>query len=511
MKKLYEKIEGQIVFVVSAIIIFALVVWGIVASGSMTTVTTGLMDAMTKNIGWFYVLATAIFVGFCIYLGFGPYRKMKLGKKDDKPEYSYFVWIGLLFAAGMGVGLVFWGFAEPLSHYVDAPGDDFEGETEEAARHALLLGVFHWGIQPWSIYAVVALGLAFAKFRKNLPGLISSSFYPLIGEGIYGWKGKTIDIIAIVATTVGIATSFGLSTMQFGTGLTEVFSLPNNNWMMIGIVVVVTIIFLTSALSGLDKGMKYLSIGNLGLAGLLLVAVLLIGPTVFLLEHILKTIGDYGSHFFQYTFNTTPYSTDNAWMGEWTLFYWAWIISWSPFVGTFIARVSKGRTLGEFMFGVLIVPTILTVVWFVTMGGTGLHMELTGQASFASEVKDTPEVGLFRVFEQLPMGPILSTLGLILIGIFFITSANSATYVLGVFSEHGNLNPGKKVLLVWGLLISGIATVLLLSGGLQGLQAAATITALPFGLLIILMIFSIVRSLKREGREKQQVEEKEDW
>ena len=280
---------------------------------------------------------------------------------------------------------------------------------------------------------------------------------------------------------------------------------------MVGIVVVITVIFLTSALTGLDKGMKYLSVGNLWLSAVVLIAVLLIGPTVFLLEHLLKTIGDYGANIFQYTFNTTPYSSDNQWMGDWTLFYWAWIISWSPFVGTFIARVSKGRTLGEFMLGVLVVPTAVTIVWFVVMGGTGLHMELMGQASFAEEIKNTPEVGLFRVLEQLPMGQILSVLGLILIGIFFITSANSATYVLGVFSESGRLNPGKKVLLTWGLLISGIATVLLLSGGLQGLQAIATITAFPFGIIIIVMIFSIIHSLRQEGREKQKVEEKEDW
>ena len=511
MKELFAKMKTQIVFIISAIIIFMLVIWGLIGPKSMESITTTLMDGMTKHLGWFYVAATAFYVGFCIYLGVGPYRKMKLGKKHDEPEYSYFTWIGLLFAAGMGVGLVFWGFAEPLSHYITAPGAATEPETEEAVRHGLLLGVFHWGIQPWAIYAIVALGLAFAKYRKNLPGLVSSAFYPLIGNQIHGWQGKTIDISAIVATTVGIATSFGLSTMQFGKGLSEVFSLPDNNWMMVGIVVVITVIFLTSALTGLDKGMKYLSVGNLWLSAVVLIAVLLIGPTVFLLEHLLKTIGDYGANIFQYTFNTTPYSSDNQWMGDWTLFYWAWIISWSPFVGTFIARVSKGRTLGEFMLGVLVVPTAVTIVWFVVMGGTGLHMELMGQASFAEEIKNTPEVGLFRVLEQLPMGQILSVLGLILIGIFFITSANSATYVLGVFSESGRLNPGKKVLLTWGLLISGIATVLLLSGGLQGLQAIATITAFPFGIIIIVMIFSIIHSLRQEGREKQKVEEKEDW
>ncbi|MFC2947010.1 BCCT family transporter [Virgibacillus sediminis] len=509
MKHIFYTLQTKSVFIVSAALIFSVVVWGIISPNSMNRITTNLMDLMTQNLGWFYVISTALYIGFCLYLGIGPYRRMKLGDKDDEPEYSYFAWIGMLFAAGMGVGLVFWGIGEPLSHFANPPAGT-EAGTQEAAERGLLISVFHWGFHPWAIYAVVALGLAFAKYRKDLPGLVSSSFYPLIGEHVHKWPGKLIDIVAIVATTVGIATSFGLSTMQFGSGLSHVFGTPNNAWTQLIIVGVVTAIFLISAVSGLDKGMKYLSISNLGLAGVLLLTVLIVGPTVFLIEHVSKTIGQYGSSFFEMTFNTTPY-TDNEWMGTWTLFYWAWIISWSPFVGTFIARVSKGRTLGEFMFGVLVVPTVVTILWFVVFGGTGLHMELTGQTNFASDIAETPEVGLYLVLEQLPLGFIMNLAALILIGIFFITSANSATYVLGVFSSSGNLNPKNNVLITWGLLISTIATVLLLSGGLNGLQAIATITALPFGVIIILMMVAILRNFKKEGQQKNKVKEEEDW
>ncbi|MBP1970526.1 glycine betaine transporter [Virgibacillus natechei] len=509
MKKLINLAKSNIVFILAAIIVFSVVLWGMLSAESMTVMTTSLMDQISENLGWFYVLSTALFVGFCFYLGFGPYRHMKLGRKDEKPEYSYFTWIGMLFAAGMGVGLVFWGIGEPLSHFANPPGDIEEG-TQEAAESGLLWSIFHWGFHPWAIYAVVALGLAFAKYRKNLPGLISSSFYPLIGENIHKWPGKMVDIIAIVATTVGIATSFGLSTLQFGSGLTEIFGLPNNAVVQMAIIVVVTIIFLLSVVSGLNKGMKYLSVSNLGLGAILLLTIIIIGPTVFIFEHFSKTLGNYTSSFINLSFNTTPYS-GNEWMGEWTLFYWAWIISWSPFVGTFIARVSKGRTLGEFILGVLFVPTLVTALWFVAFGGTGLHMEMNENANFASDIYETPEVGLFLVLEQLPGGFILNLASLVLIGIFFITSANSATYVLGVFSSSGDLNPKNTVLVVWGLLISSIASVLLLSGGLDGMQAISTITALPFSIIMILMMLAIVRSLKKEGKDKDKVKKEEDW
>ena len=504
-----QRLKPHLVFIISAIIIFSVVLWGLIASEQMTSTMTWVMDQMIINFGWFYVISTALFVGYCLYLGFGPFRRMKLGKKEDKPEYSFLTWLGMLFAAGMGVGLVFWGVGEPLSHYASPP-PGVESETQEAAEKGLLFGVFHWGIHPWAVYAIVALGLAFAKYRKDLPGLISSSFYPLIGDRINKWPGRVIDIVVIVATTVGIATSLGLSTLQVQSGLSQVFGLSGGAVTQLVIIGTVTIIFLTSAVTGLDKGMKYLSISNLGLAGILLVLAIILGPTVFILEHFSKTLGEYVSSFISLSFNTTPY-TNNQWMGDWTMFYWAWVISWSPFVGTFIARVSRGRSLQEFVIGVLFVPTLVTVLWFVTFGGMGLQLEMYTDANIASTVLQTPEIGFFLVLEQLPGGFLFNLAALLLIGIFFITSANSATYVLGVFSSAGDMEPKNRTLIIWGLLISSIAAVLLTSGGIKGLQATATITAFPFTIIMLVLMRAIFKSLKTEGKEKKKVKEEEDW
>ncbi|WP_245608164.1 MULTISPECIES: BCCT family transporter [Salinicoccus] len=510
MAGIVRLLKDNAVLSISAIIVLAVVIWGVFMPDSMIATTGNIMDFITAELGWFYVLSTALFIIFCLYLGVGPFRNMKLGKRDEEAEYTYFQWIGMLFAAGMGVGLVFWGTAEPLSHFANPPAG-LEPESQAAAEQSLVLSVFHWGIHPWAIYSIVALSLAFAKFRKDLPGLISSTFYPLIGSYISKWPGKTIDIIAVLATTVGIATSFGLSAMQFGVGLEHVFGLPNNNVSQLIIIGGVTVIFLLSVVTGISKGMKYLSVTNLAIAAVLLSIVLILGPTTYLIEHVSKTIGGYGSGLFGMTFNTTPYSEDNTWMSNWTLFYWAWLISWSPFVGTFIARVSKGRTLGEFMFGVLIIPTLGTLVWFVVFGGSGLFMELDGQTSMSDTVTQTPEVGLFLLLDQFPGAILLNIMALVLIAIFFITSANSATYVLGVFTSEGNLNPSNKVLITWGILLSSIASVLLLSGGLDGLQSIATITALPFGVIMIFMMIALYRNLRTEGRSNQKIKDEEHW
>ncbi|SDO12626.1 BCCT family transporter [Alkalicoccus daliensis] len=500
MKTKLQNAGIGLVFAVSGLISLIIAFWGFVFPANMEQIMNAALETVIDTFGWFYVMSTAVFVAFCFYLGLGPYRFVKLGDKNDKPEYSYFAWIGMLFAAGMGVGLVFWGVAEPMSHFVNPP-NGIEPGTQEAAETGLLYGVFHWGIHPWAIYAIIALGLAIAKFRKNLPGLISSIFYPIIGDKIYGSTGKWIDVIAVISTVVGIATSLGLSTMQVGGGLSEVMNWENTNFLQMTIILLVTIVFITSVLTGINRGMKYLSIGNLALAGVLLAAAFILGPTLFIMEHFTKTVGAYISSFVSLSFYTTPY-TDNDWVGEWTFFYWAWLISWSPFVGTFIARVSKGRTVQEFIFGVLLVPTVVSALWFVAFGGTGIYLDMTEEAGLAEVVSSSPEVGLFLILETFPFGFLLSILGLLLITVFFITSANSATYVLGVFSSRGDLDPPKVYLIVWGLLISSIAAALLLSGGIEGLQSLAITIALPFTILILIMLAAIHMSLKEGYRQE---------
>jgi len=456
---------------------------------------TGLVTVLNESIGSIYVLGTAIFVIFCLYIGFGPYRNVKLGKQEDKPECNYYSWIGLLFGAGMGVGLLFWAVAEPLSHYVEPP-PGVEAETKEAAETGLLYSIFHWGIHPWAIYATVALGLAIAKFREDLPGLISSVFYPFIGDRVYGRLGHTIDMLAIVVTTIGVATTLGLSTVQLAGGLSEVFDLENTVFLQLVIIALITVFYLISTVTGINRGMLYLSLTSLTMSAILMVVVFMIGPTVFLNENVIKMTGQYISNFISLTFETTPY-TDNAWLGEWTFFYWAWLISWSPFVGTFIARVSRGRTLREFVFGVLFVPAFASLVWIVTFGGTGLFQEHVQEAGMAETVAELPEAGLFMVLESLPFSLILNIATLIIITIFFVTSANSATYVLGVFASKGDLDPKNSVLITWGLLIAAIAASFLFSGGLDGLEAMAIISAVPFILLMFVMLFSIYRFVKK--------------
>ncbi|GAB3799156.1 BCCT family transporter [Virgibacillus kimchii] len=481
---------------IPVIIILIFTVWGFVFPGPLVETLTGLVTFINETVGSIYVLGTAIFVIFCLYLGFGPYKNVKLGKHEDEPEYNYYSWIGLLFGAGMGVGLLFWAVAEPLSHYVEPP-PGVEAETREGAEAGLLYSIFHWGVHPWAIYATIALGLAIAKFKKDLPGLISSVFYPLIGDRVYGRLGHTIDILAIIITTIGVATTLGLSTVQLAGGLSEVFGLENNISLQLIIIAVITAFYLTSVVTGINRGMLYLSIIGLTMSAIIMIVVFLLGPTVFLGENIIKMTGQYVSSFVSLTFETTPY-TNNEWLGEWTFFYWAWLISWSPFVGTFIARVSRGRTLREFVFGVLFVPALASLVWIVTFGGTGLHLEHEQEAGIAGTVADLPEAGLFMVLDSLPFSLILNIATLIIITIFFVTSANSATYVLGVFASKGDLYPKNSVLITWGLLIAGIAASFLFSGGLDGLEAMAIISALPFLLLMFVMAVSIYRFVKRD-------------
>nr|WP_273716746.1 BCCT family transporter [Alkalihalobacillus pseudalcaliphilus] len=348
----------------------------------------------------------------------------------------------------MGVGLLFWAVAEPLTHYKQPP-PSIDAETQMAAEVGLLYSVFHWGIHPWAVYATVALGLAIVKFKKELPGLISSVFYPLIGNRIYGGLGKTIDIIAIIGTTIGVATTLGLSTMQLAGGFSEVFDLNNSIVIQLIIISVITVIFITSVVTGINKGMLYLSICSLSLAGLIMIVIFFVGPTQFLSEYIVSMTGEYLSSFPSLTFETMPFA-DNEWMGDWTFFYWAWLISWSPFVGTFIARVSKGRTLQEFIIGVVFVPAFASLIWIVIFGGTGIHFQHVEGINLTENIISEPEGSLFLMLDQLPISLILSVTTLFIITLFFVTSANSATYVLGVFSSGGDFNPKNRVLVTWG-------------------------------------------------------------
>ncbi|SEH78843.1 glycine betaine transporter [Halobacillus karajensis] len=488
------------VFFISAILVTLFVLWGALSPGSLNRAAEHALGWMITNFGWFYMLITAFFVLFVIFLSISPYGKLRLGKPSDRPEYSWTSWIGMLFAAGIGVGFVFWGIAEPVLYYLDTPVG-YIPETREAALAGLRYGSYHWSLHPWAIFSIVGLTLAYVQFRKDRPALISSAFYPLLGDKINGWAGRTIDILAVLATCTGVATTFGLSAMQITGGLSHIFPIPNNALTQIVIIIIVTFLFMFSAAKGLNKGIKVLSNINLVIAGLFLIFVIIVGPTLFIAESFVTTLGGYISNVVPMSLTLTPFS-ESEWLGTNTIFFWAWHISWAPFMGLFIARISRGRTIREFMAGVLIVPSLLAIIWFTTFGGTALNLEMNGNSGIAGLVTDNVELALFATLEQLPLSGVTSILAMLLILIFFITSADSASYVLGAMTSRGSLNPLMSVKLIWGFLIAGSASVLLLSGGggLGALQTASIIAALPFSFIMILMIVSMLRMFRKNWK-----------
>lgn len=488
------------VFYISLTIIGLFVVWGIISPVNLASTAADLLSITTEKFGWLYLLTAFFILCFSLYLAFSKYGDIRLGKDEDRPSYNNISWFAMLFSAGMGIGLVFWGVAEPLQHYINPPMG-LEGESIEAARMAMRYSFFHWGLHPWAIYTLIGLCLAYFNYRKDFNGLISSTFYPLLKDKVNGPIGKFIDILAIIATAFGIATSLGLGALQVNGGLHEILDISNEVRVQIIIIVIVTVLYLISATTGLDKGIKILSNVNIGVAGVLMIFVLFVGPTSFIFETFTTTLGGYLQNLIQMSLRLTPFS-GRKWIGNWTLFYWAWWIAWAPFVGMFIARVSKGRTIKEFVLGVLLIPTIVSFIWFSVFGGTALNLELFQGAGVAKAVEQDVTSALFITLRKLPLGTIVSILATLLIITFFITSADSATFVLGMLSSNGNPNPKNKVKITWGILQSSIAIILLVSGGLEGLQTMAIISALPFAVILVTMCFSFMKSLKEEKIKK---------
>lgn len=492
------------VFYISIVIVLMFVLWGAFSPASLAQASNNLLGFTIEKFGWFYLMAAFGFLVFSLYLAFSKYGQIRLGADDDEPEYPNTTWFAMLFSAGMGIGLVFWGVAEPVSHYLNPPMG-IAGQTPEAAQVAMRYAFFHWGLQPWGIYTVIALALAYFKYRKNYKGLISHTFYPLLGEKVNGPIGKGIDVLAIIATAFGVATSLGLGTLQINGGLAHIFGIPNNITAQLMIIGIVTILYMISATTGLDRGIKTLSNINLTVAIALLLFTLFLGPTSFIFDTLTLTLGSYFQNLIQMSLRLAPF-TQSTWIASWTLFYWAWWIAWAPFVGMFIARVSRGRTIKEFVLGVLLVPSLFGFIWFSVFGGTALNFEMFQNLAIARAVQNDVTSALFITLEQLPLGTVLAGLATLLIITFFITSADSATFVLGMLSSKGNLNPSNKKKFIWGILQSSIAVVLLLSGGLQGLQTASIIAALPFAVIMILMCVSILKALEAEGRERRKRE-----
>ncbi|WP_274311770.1 BCCT family transporter [Staphylococcus hyicus] len=489
------------VFIFSSIIIFAIVLIGVFIPKQFGGFTSMITAWITNTLGWYYLILTTVIVFFCIFLIFSPIGKLKLGRPNDKPEFNTVSWFAMLFSAGMGIGLVFYGAAEPLAHFASPPNAD--PKSTAAFTESLRSTFFHWGFHAWAVYGVVALALAYAQFRKGEPGLLSKTLRPILGDRVDGPIGTFIDVLAVFATVVGVAVSLGMGALQIAGGLHYLFGVPNNIVTQLVIIIVVTILFIMSAWSGLSKGIQYLSNLNIGLGTILLLSALFIGPTILILNMLTSSTGSLLNSFLFNSFDaaaTNPQKRE--WMASWTLYYWGWWLSWSPFVGVFIARVSKGRSIREFISGVLLVPVIVSFIWFSVFGVLGIET-----AKKHKEIYDmSVETQLFGVFHHLPMGMVLSIIALLLIASFFITSADSATFVLGMQTTFGSQNPSAFVKVTWGVAQSLIAFVLLLSGGgdgeagLTALQNAAIISALPFSFVVILMMISFYKDANKERK-----------
>jgi len=483
------------VFWYSIVICIAIVLWGSFAPEHLNELTTSMTKFIYTQFGWFYMLVIVAMISFCLYMMFSRFGKIKLGKDHDQPDYSLPAWFAMLFSAGMGIGLMFFTTAETISHAFIKSPNAVPG-SEQAILDSLQYTYLHWGFHGWGLYAIVGLIFAYFKFRVGAPGLISATLEPLFGaKAMRGPFGQVIDTLAIFATVVGVASTLGFGSAQINSGLTYLFNTPNTFWFQLLILAIATVIFILSAWSGIGNGIKYLSSTNMWLAIILLCALFVVGPSMYILNMFTTGIGNYISNFIRMSFELKPENPEQrAWINDWTIFYWAWWISWAPFVGMFIARVSKGRTIKQFITGVLIAPTLVTFIFFAVFGGSALNIERNGIAKLSELATETVTFGML---EQYPFGTILSFLTIIVIAIFFITSADSATFVLGMFSTGGQLNPSNSVKIIWGLLLSSMAAIVMYSGGIGGFQNMLIIAGLPFSIILILMLLSFYKTIKK--------------
>ncbi|GCE36339.1 BCCT family transporter [Rhodococcus sp. USK10] len=494
----------HVVFSAAAAAVSAIVVWGLVAPDNLDTTTGKALDWLVTDMGWLFVLSASGFVLFSLWLAFSKFGHIPLGKDGEKPEFRTVSWIAMMFSAGMGIGLMFFGVAEPLAHYVTPPPGSSGG-----IGTAMATTMFHWSLHPWAMYAVVGLSIAYGSYRKGRKQLFSSAFIPLLGRRAEGPIGKFIDVLAIFATLFGTAASLGLGALQIGSGFQVVGWMSEvSTFLLVAIVALLTLAFVASAVSGVAKGIQWLSNTNMVLAVVLALFVFVVGPTVLILNLLPTTIGAYAAQLAQMSARTGA-SSDPAtgeWLSSWTIFYWAWWISWTPFVGMFLARISRGRTIRQFVVGVIVVPSAVSLVWFAIFGGAGINEQRDG-IDLAGQ--DTQEGQLFGMLNHLPLTGITTVLVMVLVGIFFVSGADAASMVMGTLSQRGSLEPQRWVVVFWGVLTGGVAALILWTGGdtaLDGLQTMTIIAAAPFVIVMIGLCFSLYKDLSRDqmivdGRE----------
>lgn len=486
------------VFWPSVILITALIVGVIWAGDAADEAFNSVRVGITDYASWLFVIAVNIFIGFALYFAFSKYGNIRLGGEDAEPDFSTMAWFAMLFSAGMGIGLMFFAVAEPMWHLISPP--HAEAGSTEAIRDAMGVTFLHWGLHAWAIYAIVALALAFFAFNRDLPLSFRSVFYPILGDRINGWIGDVIDILAVLATLFGLATSLGLGAAQAGAGMEYVFGFENTTTLQVIIIVGVTAVAVVSVVLGIDKGVKVLSEFNIRLAGLFLLFILIVGPTLYILSSFVQNLGHYAQNFGTYAFWTQSYE-EGSFMSSWTVFYWAWWISWSPYVGMFIARISRGRSVKQFVLGVLIVPTMLTFLWMSGFGGSALFLETNGIAEIASAVEADQTTSLFILLDQFPWAMVTSFLAIILVLSFFVTSSDSGSLVIDGLTSGGKLDAPVGQRIFWASTEGIVAAVLLLGGGLGALQAGAISTGLPFVFVLLVMCYSLKRGLEKEHQE----------
>jgi choline/glycine/proline betaine transport protein len=460
-----------------------------------------LLNGIGDYFGWLYILSANFFVIVMVLIAASDFGKIRIGGPDALPEFSTFSWYAMLISAGMGIGLMFWSVAEPILHYITpSPMFDVVPKTALAAQIALGQTYFHWGIHPWGIYALVGLSLAFFTYNRGLPLTIRSIFHPLLGERIYGFWGNLIDILSVLATLFGLATSLGLGVKQVASGLHFLFGLPTSTGFAVILIALITFIAVLSIVTGLDRGVKMLSLANIGLAAALMLFLLLVGPTVYILKVFTQNIGFYIQNLPRLSFWVEAYlgAGGSAWQNPWTIFYWGWWISWSPFVGMFIARVSKGRTVREFILGVMLFPTLLSFLWMSAFGGSALWLQLTGTADIAAAVSKDVSTALFVMLKSFPLVSVTSFIGIVLVVIFFVTSSDSGSLVIDHLTSGGKLDSPVRQRIFWGVTEGVCASVLLMGGGLIALQTAAIATGLPFTIVLLVMCYSLYQGLKEE-------------
>ncbi|MEJ2515212.1 MAG: BCCT family transporter [Gammaproteobacteria bacterium] len=470
-------------------------IWGLIAPAGMTSAATGAVSAVLSSVGWLYLLLTTSFLVLSAWLALGPYGSIKLGPDDSEPEFSTVSWLAMLFAGGMGAGLVFWGVAEPVSHFAFPPGTT-EASSSESARLAMVLANLHWGFHAWSIYGVCALVIGYFMFRRSMPGLVSTPIRASLPHSkTTRVLGFTADIIGVFAVVFGLAGSLVLGVLQVRAGLSQVFNIPATDAVSLAILGVVVVAFMISASTGLGQGIKILSNVNMAIAISLMLFVLVAGPTAYLMESFVNSVGDYFSHLVAYSFRLLSYEGQMDWTSGWTLTYLIWWVAWGPFVGVFIARISRGRTIREFCMGVILVPTLFSILWFSVMGGAGIWDELEGGGGLAGLVAEDVSTALFA----LPAGVVLNMLAVLLVFIFLVTSADSGTFVVSMMSSEGSLEPSTRLKLVWGVAIAALTVSILVAGSVDVAKAMAVFGALPFTLIIVIQIVGFLRAIRQEN------------